>query len=304
MNLRPVCVCRAFAAGLLVPVLSGCDGGTPAEVSHPSIPARQLGQRLQRPLADVKPASPHAGVYVGSIDLIAEDDGASSDSDSDTEAVLLLGVDRDGRIHGHLRGAPGVAADEWLLLGGTLAHHQTLAPLLLSDRGGRRYGAITLDFKRGGRHREVVATVLRKHAPDITFAALPLEAAAALDGAGAFAPHHLDLSLEDRAPLRDAASFALQLGAADSHGVRRLQARGGDITLEATLRPGGVDGLYHAALQLAPAPVGAPGAAAPLKLEGQAFVERLSDGRLSLTLIAAAAHARVSIEASQVLGAE
>ena len=295
MNLPPASRYRTLVAGLLVPLLAGCDGddGTPSReaASTPSAdtfvaPAgRQFGQRWQRPAGDagshdVVPASPHAGVYRGSVAVPAADGGAgssdSSDSDADGEAVLLLGVTRGGRITGFVRGAPGIAAGECLELHGTIAHHQTSAPLLLSDRQGQRYGAISLDFRRGGSQREVVGTILRKDMAELTVDAIPLGDALALDAGRRYAPRDLELQLDGGSPLRDAAAFELQLGKPDKRGAQRLQARGGGFTLDVKLSPTGVDGLYDARVLLVADAADAPGTSSPPVVDGQLFVERLT----------------------------
>ncbi|OIQ81163.1 hypothetical protein GALL_370670 [mine drainage metagenome] len=322
MNSYPASLCRALVAGLLVPALSGCDGddGTPrpAAASTPAdeirtVPAgRQFGQHWPRPAGDdkrldVAPASPHAGAYRGSLHVASGDSSdSSSDSsgDADGEALLLLGVDPCGRINGFVRGVPGIHADEWLNLHGTIAHHQTSAPLLLSDRRGRRYGAISLDFKRGGSHREVVGTILRKNMAELSIDALPLDDAAELDGDRLFTTRHLDLQLDDRPPLRDAAAFELHIGDADERGARQLHACGGGVTLNAKLSATGVDGLYDALVHLVADAGDAPLTSAPRVVAGQLFVERLTDGRLSWALIGAGQHARVLIEASEQKPAE
>ena len=318
MNLHPASLCRALVAGLLVPALAGCDGDDgatrPATASptsdeaRPGPASRQFGQRWQRPASDAQPCdvaatSPHAGTYRGSVALSTGDsgsDGSDGSSDADGEAVLLLGVDACGHIHGFLRGVPGLLHDEWLDLHGAIAHHQTSAPLLLSGRNGLRYGAISLDFKRGGSRREVVGTILRKNMADITIDAEPLDGMAELDGARHFATRDLDLQLDDRATLRDAAAFALQLERADAHGPHQLLGRGGGVTLNAKLSATGVDGLYDAQVQLVADAGEAPDASPPRIVAGQLFVERLSDGRLSWSLIAAGPNARVRIDASEV----
>ena len=322
MNLPPASRYRTLVAGLLVPLLAGCDGddGTPSReaASTPSAdtfvaPAgRQFGQRWQRPAGDAGsrdavPASPHAGVYRGSVAVPAADGGAgsadgsdSSDSDADGEAVLLLGVTRDGRITGFVHGAPGIAAGECLELHGTIAHHQTSAPLLLSDRQGQRYGAISLDFRRGGSQREVVGTILRKDMAELTVDAIPLGDAVALDADRRYAPRDLELQLDDLSPLRDAAAFELRLGKPDKRGTQRLQARGGGFTLDAKLTPTGIDGFYDALVHVVADAGDAPGAAPAHDVGGQMVVERLSDGRLAWALIAAGPHARVLIDASEL----
>ncbi len=319
MKQHPAPVRRALVAGLLVPMLAGCDGddGTPPREAA-STPAadtcvapagRQFGQRWTRPAGDagshdVVPASPHAGVYRGSVAVPAADGGPGSsdgsDSDADGEAVLLLGVTRGGRITGFVHGAPGIAAGECLELHGTIAHHQTSAPLLLSDRQGQRYGAMSLDFRRGGSRREVVATILRKDMAEITLDAIPLDGAVALDAGRRYAPRDLELQLDDLPPLRDAAAFELRLGKPDKRGAQRLHARGGGFTLDAKLTPTGVDGFYDARVHVGASAGDAPGATPSHDVGGQMVVERLSDGRLTWALIAAGPHARVLIDASEV----
>ncbi len=338
MNLPRVCWCPTLVAGLLVPALSGCDNRDDsipqaatsalledARKCAPAITALatssvvddELDARSPPTSTDAPPyapaaVSPHAGVYLGSTtapprapateshDDRSDDASHSSaalDSDSDAEAVLLLAVDTAGRIQGYVRGAPGVAAGDWLMLRDTIAPHQTCAPVLLRDRAGRRYGAITLDFKRGGRHREVIAKLQRKGHAALDFAALPLDAAAALGTGDRFVAHHLDLEHDAHDAPRGTAPLELQVGAADAHGTRALRARTDGVTLDAALMPSGVEGLYMATLQVAAAADGSR-AAAPHRVDGLGIVERLSDGRLALTLIGADAHARVAVEAT------
>jgi hypothetical protein len=315
MDLPPASRYRTLVAGLLVPLLAGCDGddGTPSReaASTPSAdscvaPAgRQFGQRWARPARPARneaPASPHAGMYRGAIAVPADDrsdpSDDSSDSDANDEALLLLGVARCGHITGFVRGVPGIAADEWLNLSGTIAPHQTSAPLLLSDRQGQRYGAIALDFKRGGSRREVVGTILRKDMAEITFDAIPLDDSTTLDAERDFVIRDLDLQLGSRTPLRDAAAFALRFGGPDKRGAHQLQACGGGVTLSAKLSPTGVDGLYDAVLHIVADDE--PRTAPPRAVNGQLFVARLTDGRQAWTLIGAGAHARVLIEASEL----
>ena len=336
MNLPRVSWYRTLVAGLLVPALTGCDSRDDAprqtaalpllkqaRMAAPDKPARPSPDTADEEhgggsapasheAATLEPAarSPHAGVYIGSIPSLARepacgsDDGdaaghssAALDSDSDTETVLLLAVDATGRIHGYVRGAPGLAADEWLWLRDTIAPHQTCAPVLLRDRSGRGYGALTLDFKRGGRYREVLATLQRKGQPALSFAALALDGAATLGTDDRFVARELELEIDARRVPRAADTLELHLGAADAQGTLPLRASTEGATLHAQLRPSGVDGLYTTTLRITATGEGSPAAAAHT-VDGLGIVERLADGRRALTLVGADARARVLLEAS------
>jgi hypothetical protein len=70
--------------------------------------------------------------------------------------------------------------------------------------------------------------------------------------------------------------------------------------LSAELTPSGTAGLYDAAAHIVAVAGSALGTSPPRAVVGRAFVHRLDDGRLAMTLVGSGLGARLAIEATEM----